>query len=279
MVTMLYMIHFFDSNKKASDNSQSKLSFSDTTDAAAMSNLSNNRAFRENKRIKAVRKKWYHKRRQLKQTQQKQRLQQKNQQKQGKKLQKKNTQQRNNSVVIDACCHCINKVTTYLNKFYVKYNDFYLKYFYFDSKYKVLSILFGELCEMLFQTYGLFLFGGIDLMNPNEFGLSENYQIIESFAIIVGLNGILVGIAWIAYVIRHDIWYAFIFVFFLFVFFLLCDALLQSHLFYTFIRCHSTKRKVGNVVASSRCCGCCCLYLGTEHYFLVLFFSWTQFLK
>ena len=102
---------------------------------------------------------------------------------------------------------CIHKLAARLSACYRNYIKFYRRNFYLDSKHKILATLSSEVCEMLLQTYGLFLLGGIDLFNPNELRLSEDYQTIESFATIVGLNGILTGVAWIAYVGWHNVWY------------------------------------------------------------------------
>ena len=90
---------------------------------------------------------------------------------------------------------------------YDQYCWIYEKYLYFDSKYKVLVAFFWEIIEIIVQFYGLCLYGGYDLFEPNTVVLAQKYYIVESFSIILGLNCVCTGISWIVYIVWHETWY------------------------------------------------------------------------
>lgn len=160
---------------------------------------------KRNGRVATVRQKWASKRYQAKHRQNRLRKSSKTRL-QAKKIKKKKKTCFFNSY---NCCHIIENCCKKLSSLYQIYNDIYEKYLYFDSKYKVLSLIFGEYLEICVQFFGLCLYGGINLFAINDIVLSQEYYVVESFAIILGLNGIFTGIAWIVYVAWHDTWYVY----------------------------------------------------------------------
>ena len=162
-----------------------------------------------NPRVKEIQSKWALKNKQAKHSSSKRNVKAK------KKKQQKGSSR--NSIDDDKhCCVkclecCILPVYDWFLHKHEQYCNFKEKYLYFDSKYKLVSIMSGEFAEILFQFYGLCLYGGIDLFR-NDVILGQEYSIVESFAIIVGLNGIFAGFAWILYVIWHNTWFVCVFV-------------------------------------------------------------------
>ena len=97
------------------------------------------------------------------------------------------------------------------NKWYERYKKFYRKHYYDDSKWKILSTAGGELIEILIQFYGLCLYGGVDILDIQTVQLGQEHELVLLFAVIVGLDGILTGIAWIMYILWHNTWHGALF--------------------------------------------------------------------
>ena len=93
-----------------------------------------------------------------------------------------------------------------------KYKQWRIHNYYKDSKYRIFGMISGEIIETLVQLIGLCIFGGINIFSSNSVVLSQEHYVVESFAIIVGLNGIVTGLAWMMYIIWHNTWNGALFV-------------------------------------------------------------------
>ena len=160
-----------------------------------------------NPRVQKVQKQWAKISHHRKQKQKKQQRKQKQQQHKNKIQNKKIKSNRwCTNIMLNYCQRCCKCMSTK----YDWYNDFYESHFYFDSKFKIFSLLIGEMLEMLLQLYALFMYVGITIFNTKEIVLSQHYDVVEAFAIIVGLNGMITGIAWVIYVVWHNTWYVYL---------------------------------------------------------------------
>ena len=159
---------------------------------------------RLNPRVKQVRNQWAKKIRNQKKVNNHKNIKKNKDRLQNKAKQKKiSAGQKTSTAISNSYSVIMDKYQTYL--------DLYERYFYFDSKYKIWSILGGELFEICVQFYGLCLLGGIDLLYPDSVVLSQEYYTVESFAIIVGLNCIITGLVWMIYIIFHNTWHGSLF--------------------------------------------------------------------
>eukprot|EP01083_Nonionella_stella_P003041 8659_1 len=118
----------------------------------------------------------------------------------------------------DACYHCIrnditknprilaalrSKRNPSANQCIVwckKWNLFLFRRYYPDSKWKIIALMLSQASEILMQCWALLIYGGVQL--SLSFVIANEPQFVQTFAIIVGLNGVITGILWIAYVVQ-----------------------------------------------------------------------------
>ena len=113
------------------------------------------------------------------------------------------------------------KIGEYFRTVFDIVRDFKKSYYYNDSMLKILNALIVESIEIIIQFYVLHLYSGIDISvgifdndateSHYETLATQPYK-IEIYAMIVGLNGILTGCLWIAYVVFHSRLYGALFI-------------------------------------------------------------------
>ena len=104
---------------------------------------------------------------------------------------------------------CFKKLIIWIEYLYDEYCRLYEKYLYFDSKYKVFNYIIWEIIEIYIQFYALCLYGGLNLFIPDSVVIAQEYQTVETFAIIVGTNCLVTGVSWIMYIVWHETWYVY----------------------------------------------------------------------
>eukprot|EP01084_Bolivina_argentea_P081353 147322_1 len=88
-------------------------------------------------------------------------------------------------------------------KLYKKWNLLLFKYYYPDSQFKVISMVISELSEILMQCWALLIYGGVQSVSFT-FVVANEPIFVQSFALIIGLDAISVGILWLLYVIKFN---------------------------------------------------------------------------
>eukprot|EP01083_Nonionella_stella_P077549 211819_1 len=96
------------------------------------------------------------------------------------------------------------KKNTSANKcvlWFQKWNLRLFKRYYPDSKLKIIMLTFSQASEILMQCWALLIYGGVQSVSLS-FVIANEPRFVQSFAVIVGLNGIVTGILWILYVTK-----------------------------------------------------------------------------
>ena len=86
---------------------------------------------------------------------------------------------------------------------YWRYIDWYKYYFGEDTQFWFVSLVFREITEISFQTFGTFSYNGLNLFDTDQLLLAYSATDIKIFTLLVGLNSIICGILWILYVFAN----------------------------------------------------------------------------
>ena len=109
------------------------------------------------------------------------------------------------TIVNCLCTDCWNNYITILKLisfYYWKYVRWYRKHFGEDTAYWFIMLVIREIIEMIFQVAALAYYNGLNVFNPSDTILAYKQSSVLFFAILLGLNGILVGILWCCYVVN-----------------------------------------------------------------------------
>lgn len=106
------------------------------------------------------------------------------------------------------CCCCIPKNIKCLNHIKDKFSSargLYRAYFGEDKKYWFVMLVVKEIVEIIFQLLALFNYNGLNLFDGDELILSYKPFEIKVFAVLLGINSIIVGILWIFYILNGNL--------------------------------------------------------------------------
>ena len=88
---------------------------------------------------------------------------------------------------------------------FIAYIIWYRKYFGEDTRYWFMSVVIREMIEILFQTFALYYYNGLNVLNPSELVLGYKENEIKLFAILLSLNCIIIGVLWVFYIFAHNL--------------------------------------------------------------------------
>ena len=106
---------------------------------------------------------------------------------------------------IDCCpcdCCCPECLKTGFKNRWLKIFYFFRRYFAEDTKYWFMVLFVREIIELVFQSFALLSYNGLNIFNPDGLVLSYPETSILIFSILLGINGIIAGSLWIAYVVN-----------------------------------------------------------------------------
>ena len=121
--------------------------------------------------------------------------------KNGRKQNRKATRQSKFGVTGSASAASVAGAVKWVISKYQQWAVWYRKYYYHDSKWRLFTIMGKEWIEILVQTYGLLLFGGIDIFDSESNVLAQDSSVVRQFSIIVGMNCIIAGAAQLGYIV------------------------------------------------------------------------------
>ena len=105
-----------------------------------------------------------------------------------KKKKNKNKKHNKYSCLTAPCFWCCGMYKQCCRSYMKFYFSRIMPVYYVDSKCRMLSLIFREWIEISVQFYALLLYGGINIFLPNSNVKSQNPNVIEAFAMIIGLN-------------------------------------------------------------------------------------------
>ena len=108
---------------------------------------------------------------------------------------------------LTGCC-CLkkdNKFLEHIGDLYWKYNDWYTIRFGEDTRNWFILLITREIGEIMFQTVALLNYNGLNVFDTNDLVLAYKPFAVLLFSSLLGLNGIVVGILWIWYVMNQNL--------------------------------------------------------------------------
>ena len=103
------------------------------------------------------------------------------------------------------CFVCNNLMCRLIFVKYGEYRRWYRKHFGEDTAYWFILLVFREIIEIAFQSFALLYYNGLNYFNPNDRILAYKTNDVLLFSVLLGLNGIFVGLLWLMYVFEGNL--------------------------------------------------------------------------